>query len=578
MHRESLTTNMHVFLFFFALVLFAGPLAAQDEPFDLLIRGGRVVDGTGNPWVRADVAVRGDRIARIGHLPDAGADRVIDADGLVVAPGFIDPHTHAVRGIFDVPTADNYLLQGVTTLTEGNDGSSPWPIGEHLARIAETGISPNWGVFAGQGTIRLNAMGSDDRDATRDELDRMRALVAEAMEEGAFGLSTGLFYVPGSFTSTEEVIELSRVAAGYGGIYISHMRDEALRLLDSVQETIRIGEEAGLPVQMTHHKAISRDMWGRSADSLALVDAARARGVDITIDQYPYTASQTGITAVVPQWAQAGGTQELIARLRDPETRRRIRGEIVFRIEHDRGGGDPANIVIGLCEWDRSLEGKSLADILAEREIEVTVANAADLVMEIVTSGGARAIYHAMDEGDVERIMRHPATAIGSDGGVSVFGASVPHPREYGTFARVLGRYVRERGVLTLEEAVRKMSGATAQRLGLQDRGLLREGFFADVAVFDPDRVVDRATFPEPHQYAEGVEYVLVNGTLVVDGGEHTGARPGRVLYGPGRAMSARADGRVSPAAARSADTRCRAAPGTCRSASRRSRAPRAAA
>jgi dihydroorotase/N-acyl-D-amino-acid deacylase len=536
MHRESLTTNMHVFLFFFALVLFAGPLAAQDEgPFDLLIRGGRVVDGTGNPWVHADVAVRGDRIARIGHLPDATADRVLDAEGLVVAPGFIDPHTHAVRGIFDVPTADNYLLQGVTTLTEGNDGSSPWPIGEHLARIAETRISPNWGVFAGQGTIRLNAMGSDDRDATRDELDRMRALVAEAMEEGAFGLSTGLFYVPGSFTSTEEVIELSRVAAGYGGIYISHMRDEALRLLDSVQETIRIGEEAGLPVQMTHHKAISRDMWGRSADSLALVDAARERGVDITIDQYPYTASQTGITAVVPQWAQAGGAQELIARLQDPETRRRIREEIVYRIEHDRGGGDPANIVIGLCEWDRSLEGKSLADILAEREIEVTVANAADLVMDIVARGGARAIYHAMDEGDVERIMQHPATAIGSDGGVSVFGASVPHPREYGTFARVLGRYVRERGVLTLEEAVRKMSGATAQRLGLQDRGLLREGFFADVAVFDPDRVVDRATFPEPHQYAEGVEYVLVNGTLVVDGGEHTGARPGRVLYGPGR-------------------------------------------
>ena len=537
MHRErTTTTHLQRFLLFFALILLAAPLAAQEEePFDLLIRGGRVVDGTGNPWVRADVAVRGDRIARIGHLPNATAERVIDAEGLVVAPGFIDPHTHAVRGIFDVPTADNYLLQGVTTLTEGNDGSSPWPVGEHLARIADLGISPNWGIFAGQGTIRREVIGSDDREPTRDELDRMRTLVAEAMQEGAFGLSTGLFYVPGSFTSTEEVIELSEVAAGYGGIYISHMRDEALRLLDSVQETIRIGEEAGIPVQMTHHKAISRDMWGRSADSLALVDAARARGVDITIDQYPYTASQTGITAVVPQWAQAGGTQELIARLQDPETRRRIRGEIVYRIEHDRGGGDPANIVIGLCEWDRSLEGKSLADILAEREIEVTVANAADLVMDIVARGGARAIYHAMDEGDVERIMQHPATAIGSDGGVSVFGASVPHPREYGTFARVLGRYVRERGVLTLEQAVRKMSGATAQRLGLQDRGLLREGFFADIAVFDPDRVIDRATFPEPHQYAEGVEYVLVNGTLVVDGGEHTGARPGSVLYGPGR-------------------------------------------
>ena len=519
-----------------SLILLAAPLAGQgQERFDLLIRGGRVVDGSGNPWVRADVAIRDDRIARIGHLPEATAVRIVDAEGLVVAPGFIDPHTHAVRGIFDVPTADNYLLQGVTTLTEGNDGSSPWPIGDHLERIAELGISPNWGVFAGQGTIRREVIGAEDRDPTRDELDRMRALVAQAMRQGAFGLSTGLFYVPGSFTSTEEVIELSKIAASHGGIYISHMRDEALRLLDSVRETIRIGEEAGIPVQMTHHKAISRDMWGRSADSLALVDAARARGVDITIDQYPYTASQTGITAIVPQWAQAGGTEELIERLRDPETRRRVREEIVYRIEHDRGGGDPANIVIGLCEWDRSLEGKSLADILDERGIEATTANAADLVMEIIESGGARAIYHAMDERDVERIMQHPATAIGSDGGISVFGASVPHPREYGTFARVLGRYVRERGVLTIEEAIRKMSGATAQRLGLQDRGLLREGFFADIAVFDPDRVVDRATFPEPHQYSEGFVYVLVNGVLVVEGGGHTGARPGRVLYGPGR-------------------------------------------
>jgi dihydroorotase/N-acyl-D-amino-acid deacylase len=302
-----------------------------------------------------------------------------------------------------------------------------------------------------------------------------------------------------------------------------------------VRETIRIGEEAGLPVQMTHHKAISKDMWGQSVESLALVDAARARGVDITIDQYPYTASQTTINALVPQWAQAGGRDELLARLDDPETRRRIRGEIVYRIEHDRGGGDPQNVVIGLCTWDRSLEGKSLAEILTDRGTQVTLANAADLVMEIIIRGGARAIYHAMDEADVERIMQHPVTAIGSDGGVSVFGESVPHPREYGTFARVLGRYVRDRGVLTLEEAVRKMSGATAQRLGLQDRGVLREGLFADIAVFDPATIQDRATFAEPHQYAEGVEYVLVNGTLVVDGGRHTGARPGRVLYGPGQ-------------------------------------------
>ncbi|MDP6579364.1 MAG: D-aminoacylase [Vicinamibacterales bacterium] len=519
-----------------ALVVLAPPVVAQDtQSFDLIIRGGRLVDGTGNPWIDADVGVRGDRIARIGDLSDAVARRDIDAEGLVVAPGFIDPHTHAVRGIFDVPTADNYLLQGVTTLTEGNDGSSPFPIGAHLARITETAISPNWAVFVGQGRIRGEVIGADDREPTPDELDRMRALVAEAMAEGALGLSTGLFYVPGSFTSTDEVIELSKVVATHGGIYISHMRDEAQELLESVRETIRIGEQAGLPVQMTHHKVISRDMWGQSVESLALVDAARARGVDITMDQYPYTASQTSINALVPQWAQAGGRDELVLRLEDPETRRRIKEEIVYRIEHDRGGGDPRNVVIGLCEWDRSLEGKSLADILADRSVDATMANAADLVMDIIERGGARAIYHAMDEADVERIMQHPATAVGSDGGVSVFGQSVPHPREYGTFARVLGRYVRDRGVLTLEDAVRKMSGATAQRLGLQDRGLLREGLFADIAVFDAASVRDRATFAEPHQYAEGVEYVLVNGTLVVDGGQHTGARPGRVLYGPGR-------------------------------------------
>lgn len=521
---------------FCVLIVLAVSTAAQDEQsFDLIIRGGRVVDGAGNPWVRADVGVRGDRIARIGDLSDAVTRRTVNAAGLVVAPGFIDPHTHAVRGIFEVPTADNYLLQGVTTLTEGNDGSSPFPVGAHLAQIAETAISPNWAVYVGQGTIRQEVIGADDREPTPDELDRMRALVAEAMAEGALGLSTGLFYVPGSFTSTAEVIELSKVAAEHGGIYISHMRDEAQRLLDSVRETIRIGEEAGLPVQMTHHKAISRDMWGQSVESLALVDAARARGVDITIDQYPYTASQTTIAALVPQWAQAGGTAEFVARLADPETRRRIREEIVYRIEHDRGGGDPKNVVIGLCEWDRSLEGKSLAEILVDRAVEVTLANAAELVMELIERGGARAIYHAMDEADVERIMRHPVTAIGSDGGISVFGQGVPHPREYGTFPRVLGHYVRERGLLTLEAAVRKMSGATAQRLGLQDRGLLREGFFADIAVFDPDRVSDRATFSDPHQYAVGVEYVVVNGTLVVEGSVHTGARPGRVLYGPGR-------------------------------------------
>ena len=517
----------------FAICLLVSTPAAQ-ESFDIIIRGGRVVDGSGNPWVAADVGIVGDRIGRIGDLSSATAGREIAADGLVVAPGFIDPHTHALGGIFQVPTAENALLQGVTTLTEGNDGGSPLPVGEHLDQIAATGISPNWAVFVGQGTVRSAVIGRDDRDPTPAELDQMKALVSTAMEEGALGLSTGLFYVPGAFTSTEEVIALAHVVAQYDGIYISHMRNEAEGLLDSVRETIRIGEEAGLPVQMTHHKAIGRDAWGQSAESLTLVDAARRRGVDVTIDQYPYTASQTSIAALLPQWAQAGTRDEMVERLRDPETRRRVKGEVVWRIEHDRGGGDPANVVIALCAWDRSLEGQSLADILRARGLDVTTETAADLTIEIVEQGNARAIYHAISEEDVERIMRHPAAAIGSDGGVSVFGVGVPHPREYGTFARVLSRYVRDRGVLTLEEAVRKMSSATAQRLGIHDRGLLRAESFADIVVFDAEEVRDLATFEDPHQYAVGVRYVLVNGVLVVDGGEHTGARPGRVIHGPG--------------------------------------------
>ena len=267
--------------------------AYSQESYDILIRNGKIVDGSGNPWYEADVAIDGEQIVRIGDLSAASADRIIDAAGLVVAPGFIDPHTHALRGIFDVPNAESALLQGVTTLTEGNDGSSPFPVDEHFQAILDKQISPNWGIFIGQGTVRSRVIGAEDRDPSAAELDQMKDMVRQAMQQGALGISTGLFYVPGSFTPTEEVIELSRVAAEFGGIYISHMREEAAQLIDSVNETIRIGEEAGIPVQMTHHKVIGVENWGASIDSLRLVDEARARGIDITIDQYPYTASQT---------------------------------------------------------------------------------------------------------------------------------------------------------------------------------------------------------------------------------------------------------------------------------------------
>lgn len=504
------------------------------ENFDLIIANGKIIDGSGNPWYEADVGISGERITAIGDLSADSATTVIDASGLIVAPGFIDPHTHAIRGIYDVPTAESALLQGVTTLTEGNDGSSPFPIDEHYQSIIDKQISPNWAVFVGQGTIRSLVIGSEDREASAAELQRMKDMVAAAMEQGALGISTGLFYVPGSFTPTAEVIELSKVAAAYNGIYISHMREEAAHLLDSVEETIRIGVEAGIPVQITHHKVIGKENYGASVESLRLVDEARARGIDVSIDQYPYTASQTGITALIPQWAQEGGNARMLERIDSPETRGAVKAAIVDKILYDRGGGDPKNVVISRNPRDRSMEGKSLADLTIEKGMLPTPENAAEVVMDIIKSGGATAVYHAIGPEDVDRIMQHPATAIGSDGPLSIFGEGVPHPRQYGTFARVLGHFVRERGVITLEDAVRKMSSMTAQRLGIHDRGLLVENYYADIAVFDADEIIDMATFEDPHQYAVGMKFVLVNGQLVVADGQHTGRRPGKILYGPG--------------------------------------------
>ena len=510
------------------------PSFGNSQDYDLIIRGGKVVDGSGNPWYHADIAIKNDRIAEIGQLSNHEAKRVIDAHGLVVAPGFIDPHTHALRGIFEVPNAESALLQGVTTLTEGNDGSSPYPIDRHYADIDNLRISPNWAVFVGQGTIRQRVIGFGLRKATPDEMERMKQMVRDAMEQGALGISTGLFYVPGSFTSTEEVIELSKVAAEYNGIYISHIREEAAQLIDSVQETIRIGEEADIPVQITHHKVIGVENWGASIESLRLVDEARKRGVDVTIDQYPYTASQTSINALIPQWAQAGGREEMLSRINSAETYSTIKNEVVAKILYDRGGGDPKNVFISRNSWDPDMAGKNLAELAVDAGLEPTPENAADVVFDIIRGGGATAVYHAIGPEDVDRIMQHPATAIGSDGPVGVFGEGTPHPRQYGTFARVLGLYVRERKILSLEEAIRKMSSQSARRLGIHDRGLITKGYFADIAIFDPDEIIDKATFENPHQYAIGTKFVLVNGTVVVENGQHTGARPGRILHGPG--------------------------------------------
>lgn len=519
-------------------ILLSTPLLPQANHFDLLITGAKVIDGSGSAWFYGDIGTRGDTIAAIGLLGDASATVRIDGRGMVAAPGFIDVHSHGRRGIFAVPTAENYLREGVTTILEGPDGSSPLPIAPFLDRIAKTPISINFATMVGQGSIREKVIGTVNRKATAEEIAKMKDLAVQAMRDGAFGLSTGLFYVPGTFTPTEEVIEIAKVVGRMGGFHSSHMRDEGAHVLDSVRETIRIGEEGGLPTQITHHKIIGKANWGLTVETLRLVDEARARGVDVTIDAYPYTASSTGISALFPSWALEGGQKAVVERLSAPADRARIKAAIVENIKVDRGGGDPRNIAIANCSFDRTLAGKNLAEITRGRGAEPTVENAADTAIELQSKGGCSAVYHAISEEDVVRVLRSPYTMIASDGEIPVFGQAAPHPRSYGTFARVLGLYVREKKVLTLEEGVRRMSGYPAERLKLWDRGLLRPGMKADVVVFDPEKIADKAEFERPHQYSVGVHDVIVNGKLVLRNEMVTAERPGRVLYGPAYAKN----------------------------------------
>jgi dihydroorotase/N-acyl-D-amino-acid deacylase len=485
----------------------------------------------------ADVAIRGDSIAAIGLLPEASAAAVIEARGLAVAPGFIDIHTHARRNILEIPTAENYLRQGVTTLIEGNDGSSPLPLGPFLDEVAGARPSVNFGSFAGQGSIRQQVVGSVNRKASEAEIGKMRDLARQAMRDGAFGLSTGLYYVPGNFTPTEEVIEIAKAIGSLGGIHISHVRSEGDRVVQAVEETIRIGEEGGLPTQVTHHKAMGVRNFGKTAETLRLIDAARARGVDVTVDQYPYTASSTGTAGMFPRWALEGGGRQFVQRLHDPPARAKIKAAVVDSITGNRGG-DASKIVMASCSFDPALAGRSLAQITDSRGLAPSPENAAEVAMEIQEKGGCAAVYHAMGEEDVERILRYPFTMIASDGEIPVFGKAAPHPRSYGTFARVLGVYVRERRTIGLEDAVRRMSALPANRLGLTDRGILRSGMKADIVVFDPVTIADKATFENPHQYAVGVRDVLVYGRFALRDAKVAPERPGRVLRGPAWAAS----------------------------------------
>lgn len=510
---------------------------AQTEgpQFDLLIRGGTVVDGTGADRFRGDVAVRGDRIVRVdreGISPNQ-AREVLDAEGLIVAPGFIDQHAHIQTTIHRYPLAENFTRQGITTIMASlHSGDQPWPLADYMESLR---VAPNVGFFAGHSWVRKEVLGLENRAPTAEELDRMKSLVDQSMKDGALGLSTGLLYVPANFAKTEEVIELAKVAARHGGIYVSHMRDEASGLIDSVAEVIRIAREAGIPGQIQHHKAVGKPQWGLSQKTLEMVDAARAEGLDITLDLYPYTASSTGSSILFPQWSLAGGPEAFAARIKDPETRKRIESDMKTIFLNDRAGDDLASIQFRTVPSDRRYDGKTLADLARDRGVPQTVDAAIPLLIGLQLEGGFSAIYHSMHEDDVIRILRHPYAMIDTDGDPVGYGVGFPHPRSYGTFPRILGRYVRELGVLSLEEAVRRMTSLAAEQVGQGERGRVAEGFYADLTLFDPDAIQDRATYTDPHQYPVGVRHVVVNGVPILRDGALTGEKPGRVLKGPAR-------------------------------------------
>ncbi len=526
---------------------------------DLLIRGARIVDGTGAAAATGDVAVERGVIREVGRLGRPAARRVVAADGAVVAPGFIDLHTHSDFTLPRFPRAPAMTRQGVTTQVLGNCGFSPFPTAPATAGLlraasafldagldwdwsdldgyarglAELPLACNLALLVGHGSVRVAVMGFEDRAPTAAELEAMRELVAVAMRQGAFGLSSGLIYAPGSFAETAELAELARVAAAAGGFYASHIRDEAAGLLDAMGEAIEIGRRSGAAVQLSHHKAMGRANWGRVRDSLALLERSHA-GHDVLADQYPYTAGSTTLLALLPGWAVAGGVPAMRERLADPATRRRVADDLARRERGEPRPGerelDPASVVIADVPAGplRRHRARSLAEAARDERSSV-----GELVLRLLDAApaGVPIVWHGMDEADVRTVLAHPLVAVASDGWTLDPGlGGVPHPRSYGTFVRVLGRYALREGVLSLEAAVRKMTSLPARRLGLADRGTVAPGMAADLVVFDPDRVIDRATYERPHAFCEGVSHVVVNGLLVIDGGHDTAAPAGKVL------------------------------------------------
>jgi N-acyl-D-amino-acid deacylase len=526
MHHRFLTL-------IFCLII---PYFSYAQPYDLIIRNGRVIDGTGNPWVYADIAIQNGRIVQVGKIAAADAKQTIDATGLIVAPGFIDVHAHVEQSLPDQPGAPNFIYDGVTTLITGNCGGSTVKLRPYFDSLRIKGISVNLASLIGHNTVRQKVMKMAFREPTAREQTEMEALVEQAMKDGAVGISTGLIYTPGTYARTPEIVNLAKMAARYGGVYASHIRNEGQNVKQAVEEAILISREAKIPVEISHFKVASKPLWGKSTETVELVEAARREGLDVTVDQYPYTASSTSLESIIPSWALADGDSAVLVRFRNPTTRAKIQSEMLEALAKNlRKNYEYA--VVSSYKPDTTFNGMSISAINQKLGRKNNAETEADLVMDLMERAKLKRIqmvYHTMSETDVETILRYPNTMIASDAGVAKLGVDMPHPRAYGTNARVLGRYVRERHVIPLEEAVRRMTSLPAQRFRLTDRGLLRPGYAADVVVFDEKTVADRATYEQPHAYTTGISWVLVNGTPIVENGKHTGKRSGQLLMGPG--------------------------------------------
>ena len=518
--------------------------AVADEPngFQLVLRGGTLIDGTGSSGRPADVAISDGRIVAIGNLDGLTANVVINVSGQVVCPGFIDLHSHADRGILKYRSAENYIRQGVTTLLCGNCGSSPTDIETFFRELQDGGTGPNIAILVGHGSVRQAVLGRRDVVPDRNQLEKMKAMVRRGMRAGAVGLSTSLRYGPGSYAGTDEIVSLASQVRPFGGFYATHMRDEGTRIIEALEEALVIGRRARVPVHVSHHKISSASVFGLTRQTLARIGTARRAGIDVSLDQYPYGAGSGGVGLYVPQSSLAGGLDAFRKRVADPKQRARILASVEDLLVRklylaDQSPGDDAHtrqalnrIQIARARHDETLEGKNLVQILVSRRKPVTIRNGAELLIELV-GHGVTGINHTLEVqpgGDVDRVMSDPHTAIASDGSVFEFGIGNPHPRSYGCYPRVLGHYVRTRGVLKLENAIRKMTSLPARRLDWHDRGQLASGAVADVTVFDPNVVTDKATFLKPHQHSVGITHVLVHGQFVLRNGKMTGQLPGR--------------------------------------------------